>query len=566
MAAAVTLLALVVGLSVVRANAETPRAVGGRSLSTATARVLGAALAPGEQPNIVVVVMDDVSMDLVPTMRNLQRLERRAAVYDHAYVVNSLCCPSRAAMLTGRPPHLTGVLTNTSDGPLGPKGGYQAFVAHHGPQRSYNVSLRAAGYHTAFLGKYLNEYEPGNPSGAPGGARTPPPRVPGWDDFESISGEGYDGWGFYRTRPSARPRGPYRLQHYPIPERSAPRKVIDRTHVGTVIGDRAVSLARHLETTDQPYLLHVATYAAHARYREIWPHEPVFPPAFRDRPSKARPHGNCGARRCGRLRLSDLPGSGDSARLAAPTYLRPDGRTAPAPAWRTDPVTLSRAGALRNYRDRARMVQSADRMLGRLMRTVGEDTYLVVTSDNGLHLRQLGLNGGKGTPYGTDNHVPLVIAGPGVVPGHRDQLTSSIDLAATFEELAGAPASPLRAGVSLAPSLDEPTARGSRFTFFEHRQGPVRPGEPDADLGSGGRLDAIPSYVAVRSARGLLVRVDLERAWATEDFAWELYRGSGPEDRNVFPRLHRKPWVRDLQRRIVAWQDCGPQECRRLVR
>ena len=40
-------------------------------------------------------------------------------------------------------------------------------------------------------------------------------------------------------------------------------------------------------------------------------------------------------------------------------------------------------GPLRN---RARMVQTVDRMLGRILDTVDANTYVVLTSDNGYHL------------------------------------------------------------------------------------------------------------------------------------------------------------------------------------
>ena len=82
-----------------------------------------------------------------------------------------------------------------------------------------------------------------------------------------------------------------------------------------------------------------------------------------------------------------------------------------------DPVTLHRAaGVVASTANRARMVQAIDRMIGRLRAAVGPNTYVVLTSDNGYHLGQLQLNGGKGTPYDFDTRVPLVVDGPGVSP------------------------------------------------------------------------------------------------------------------------------------------------------
>ena len=63
------------------------------------------------------------------------------------------------------------------------------------------------------------------------------------------------------------------------------------------------------------------------------------------------------------------------------------------------------------------MVQSIDRMLGRILDAVDDNTFVVLTSDNGFHLGQHGLDAGKGTPYDSDAHVPLLVVGPGVEPG-----------------------------------------------------------------------------------------------------------------------------------------------------
>ena len=82
----------------------------------------------------------------------------------------------------------------------------------------------------------------------------------------------------------------------------------------------------------------------------------------------------------------------------------------------------------------------------------------MLTSDNGFHLGQNGLGRGKGTPYDTDVRVPLLVTGPGVVPGTRQEVTSNIDLAPTFEELAGLAPAPYRSGLSLVPTFGRPEA------------------------------------------------------------------------------------------------------------
>ena len=103
---------------------------------------------PDHRPNIVLVLMDDFSLELLATMPQAQRLRADGATYRNAHVVDSLCCPSRAAIFTGRPPHQTGVLTNTPNDPEHPIGGYRAFVRNDNTSKAFNVALQKSGYTT----------------------------------------------------------------------------------------------------------------------------------------------------------------------------------------------------------------------------------------------------------------------------------------------------------------------------------------------------------------------------------------------------------------------------------
>ncbi len=69
---------------------------------------------------------------------------------------------------------------------------------------------------------------------------------------------------------------------------------------------------------------------------------------------------------------------------------------------------------------------------------VSRNTYIVFSSDNGLHTGEYRLMPGKLTAYDTDIHVPLVVAGPGVAPGSATAaMTENVDLAATFTAIGG---------------------------------------------------------------------------------------------------------------------------------
>lgn len=514
------------------------------------------------RPNIVLILMDDFSLELLATMPHARRMAAQGATYRNAFVIDSLCCPSRSALLTGQTPHQTGVLTNTPNDPEHAIGGYRAFVQHGNPRRQFSVALQRSGYRTGFIGKFLNGYE----AGTVDGVLRPPPAVPGWTDWQAILGGGYNGWDFTSTYLDE--AGHVRLRNHPKPPRSAPVARLDRAYVTNVAARKAVRFLGQQRPGDAPYFLEIATYGPHSQQKKAYPDNPHFPSAFADRAPAGHPlGGNCGTQACGSLTLRDLVGYGDPRDDNAPTYLRKDGTVTPAPAWRTNEISLDAAGALSRYRNRARMVQSIDRLVARVRKAAGPDTYVFLTADNGFHLGQHQLNGGKGTPYDSDTRVPLVVVGPDVAAGTRDQYVNNIDLAPTFEELAGLRPARFRAGRSFADTLRTPAAPGARYAFFEHTYARSQPGEVDTDQGSGGTIDLIPSYVAVRGARGLLVRFDLDKTWRGTDYAWELYRYDVPwEDRNVFAEDHDKPWVRDLRRRLELYDGCAPRACRAAAR
>ena len=521
--------------------------------------VPGSQASPQGRPNVVFVLMDDFSMDLLRTMRSARVMARRGASYDDAFVVDSLCCVSRTATFTGQYPHQTGVLTNTSNLPnrRGPLGGWRGFARYGNQARTFAVRLQRSGYVTGYVGKYLNGYE------VRASDQALPPVPPGWSDFRAIFGTAYDGWSFQGTRTTA--KGTSVLRSWPAPPRSAPARKRDHAYAGTVIGSLAMKFLRAHRSDPRPYFLEVAPYAPHGRVdgRPAYADESLFPPAFRDQPDPRRhgirKRGDCGLVDCRDLTVADLPGFGDRRGDNRPTYA--DGRA--APQWNAHPLTLTAPQAQNNLRDRARMAQSVDRLVLRILRTVGDNTYVVLTSDNGFHLGQQGLLRGKGTAYDMDTHVPVLVVGPGVVPGARSAMVSNIDWAPTFEELAGLGSPAYRSGRSLVPTFTDPAAGLQDYVFFEHTFSRSAPGaDPDRAF-TGGGLNVIPSYVAVRSRTALLVRNDLDRRWGHHRYAYELYDYTGhfagrPWERtNLFDDPAHAAERATLMAKLDQWDSCA---------
>ena len=226
----------------------------------------------------------------------------------------------------------------------------------------------------------------------------------------------------------------------------------------------------------RPWFLEVAPYAPHNRAAAVgaWPGEPEYPAMFRDRPGPGHPGGNCGPVPCGELGVEDLPGRGDGRLDNA--VVREDGST--VEPWISGPVHVTKDKAEAIFRDRARMVQSVDRMVTRILREVPRNTYVVLTSDNGFHVGQHGLGIGKGAAYDSDIRVPLLVVGPGVRPGERRQVVSNIDLAPTFEDLAGLRAEPPAVGCLPRSHLLAPRLEGQNYAFVEHIWSDLA-GDPD---------------------------------------------------------------------------------------
>ena len=124
-----------------------------------------------DRPDIVLVLTDDQRADTLEAMPTVgSKLVDRGVRFPNGFVVNPLCCPSRASILTGNYSHTTGVYRNDP-----PFGGFEAFD----DRSTVATWLHEAGYRTGLVGKYLNGYR---------GTYVPP----GWDHwFVTFGGTRY---------------------------------------------------------------------------------------------------------------------------------------------------------------------------------------------------------------------------------------------------------------------------------------------------------------------------------------------------------------------------------------
>lgn len=111
------------------------------------------------RPNIIFIMADDHAAKSISCYGaginhtpNLDRLATEGMKFNHCYVTNSICTPSRAAILTGTHNHVNGVMTLDSK------------INKNIPNVAKH--LRTGGYQTAMIGKWhLGEGEAHEPTG-----------------------------------------------------------------------------------------------------------------------------------------------------------------------------------------------------------------------------------------------------------------------------------------------------------------------------------------------------------------------------------------------------------------
>src|SRR5512132_3928696 len=88
------------------------------------------------RPNVVFVLTDDLSWNLVPYMPQLQSMRRRGVTFSRYFVTDSLCRPSRSSIFRWRFPHNTNVFTN-----MPPDGGFQVFNQRREDRSTFATAL-----------------------------------------------------------------------------------------------------------------------------------------------------------------------------------------------------------------------------------------------------------------------------------------------------------------------------------------------------------------------------------------------------------------------------------------
>lgn len=354
---------------------------------------------------------------------NLDRIADQGMRMDSVFCTNSICTPSRAAILTGTYNHVNGVTT--------------LWTRMDNRVWTFPKALRDSGYRTGMFGKWhLGEGPEHQPTG----------------------------FDFWRVLPG---QGNY---HDPVMVEGRADRVDTRVlarygYVTDLITDDCIGFLDRLDDS-QPFALFCHHKAPHRSWEPDRAHARMYeddlipePPTFRDdlvgRPDVVR---------AARMRMLDLDPWRDLKAFP------PDGMSEDEEiSWRYQ----------RYIKDYLRVVASIDDNVGRLLDHLdhlglAEDTVVVYTSDQGFFLGDHGWFD-KRLMYEESLRMPFLIRSPRHIdPGSvNDDIVVNVDFAPTFLDLAGVPVPKEVQGRSFAPILRGETPDDWRtamyYRYWEHR-------------------------------------------------------------------------------------------------
>jgi len=380
--------------------------------------------AAGKPYNIIFVIKDQRANRLFAeadySLPALDDIARRGVTFTNHYIASAMCSPSRAALLTGRPPQVNGVFDQMQTP-------YTPSLSPALP--NLGSVLKGLGYKTAYFGKFEMDKQLLNAD--PAVNYTAALQSYGFDVFSAGGDVG-----------------------------SGPQSGFDNDPV--IAGESARWLrqsATEARRSGKPFFM-VASF--------VNPHDIMYgnanipggPAVEKPVSPKALPPLPASAIYDKEWSFS-LPQSLDES-LTAPgmpaallEYKRGwDGWSGGIPADRKDMWSVFYNYYLNTIRDEDRGLQQIVDVMNEM--DLWQDTVVVVTSDHGEMAGAHGGQKGKGPfIYEANAHVPLVIASPaGRAGASSAALTSHLDLLPTFVGLTGLPEASRPAAVKELPGHD----------------------------------------------------------------------------------------------------------------
>lgn len=385
-----------------------------------------------DKPNVIIILTDDQPYHTLQYMPNVQNeLVNKGVNFTNAYVTTPLCCPSRASILTGQYVHHHGVYTNRS-----PNGGATLFD----DSSTLPVWLQMNGYHTALMGKYLNDYD-ALPTGY---------IPPGWDEWTALVSKDADKDFYYG---------------YTLNENG---KIIQygfnsEDYSTDVLSKRAVDFIR--KNSDEPFFLMFMAYAPHQPYLAAERHQDMFK-VYDETFSIYKPEN----------------------------YFEED--VSDKSAWLNAYEPQSPDYVEKVHQRMLRSLMGVDDAVGAIVdvlekENIRNNTVIIFMSDNGFALGDHRLIG-KACPYDICLKIPLVVSYPEeiITTEVNENFILNIDIAPTILELTDTPNTFLSDGESFVELLSDPSASWRDGFLIEQYQ-------DDGEERS--MTSLVPAYVGFRT-------------------------------------------------------------------
>lgn len=380
------------------------------------------------RPNIVFIMSDDHSresigaydgryQDMVPTP-GIDRIAAEGMRFDAMAATSSLCVPSRAALITGKYGHINGVRMNRD--------------TFDGRQQTFPKLLQEAGYSTALFGKWHLSSQP-----------------TGFDYYAVLPGQGR-----FRNPPLLKTGMEWDHAHAEV----------THGYLTDLLTDKAMDWIE-AQPRDKPFCIMVHHKAPHVPHHPAPRHEHFLADTFLREPDNLLDTFE------GRA-LAEME---DAIHFSRVLINREPQYRAWVEKWADRREEGTRAIYQEFFKGYLRLVKSLDENVVRLLDYLDEsglreNTIVIYTSDNGFFNGEHGLYN-KMWMYEESMLVPLVVRWPGVVrPGSSTaELTSMLDFASTFLDMAGAPIPDDLQGVSFLPLLrgkEEPLRDALYYHYY----------------------------------------------------------------------------------------------------
>jgi len=405
-----------------------------------------------KQPNIVFIFSDDHAYQAISAYGgilkdfaitpNIDRIAADGMLFNRCLVTNSICGPSRAAILSGKYGHLNGFVSN--------EGGTQ----FDGSQVTFPKLLQEAGYKTGIVGKWHLGSDP-----------------TGFDYWEVLPGQGFYYNPMFKTSEGTHTETGY---------------------VTELITDKAINYIEEAKAENKPFMLMVQHKAPHrewepgpqelALYKNVtFPEPETLFDNYENRGSAAKEQDmsiEVTMRMDRDLKMFKNEKLGTTARLNEEQEKAWDEVYDPilnyyneANLQGKDLVSFKYQRYMQDY---LACIASVDKGVGKVLdylkeAGLDENTIIVYSSDQGFYLGEHGWFD-KRFMYEESLRTPLIAKWPGIVkPGSiNNDIVSNLDFAQTFLDMAGATFPEEMQGRSIVPILKGETPADWRQEHYYH--------------------------------------------------------------------------------------------------